>query len=164
MYNILMDNGDTDMKIAIMIDANNLFYRLKKKHNRKLDYAKYLAFCKELGLVNVACVYGVHVRGKSIAFMTRLKTIGFVPNYTNVTKRDENKIQSTTRICVEAIANMISYDTLIVGSSDKNLIPLFEYLKTQNKKVIVLSTNIPDAMYTAADKCIEIPVSMLEVR
>lgn len=152
------------MKIGIMVDANNIFYRLKMKHGQKLDYEKYLSYCKELGYVNLACVYGVHVRGRAIDFLTRLKTIGYIPQYTNVNKRDENKIQATVRIVVDAIAKMIDYDMLILGSSDKNLIPLLEYLKSQNKKVIILSTNIPKAMYTAAYKCIEIPVSMLEIR
>lgn len=150
------------MKLGIMIDANNLFYRLKMKHGQKLDYAKYLEYCKELGYVNFACVYGVHVKGQAVDFLTKLKTIGYVPRYTNVNKRDENKIQATVRIAVESIADMTKYDMLILGSSDKNLIPLLEYLKSQNKKVIMLSTNIPKAMYTAAYKCIEIPASMLE--
>ena len=152
------------MKIGIMIDANNLFYRLKMKHGQKLDYAKYLEYCNELGYVNFASVYGVHVRGQAIDFLTKLKTIGYIPHYTNVNKRDENKIQATVRIVVEAIADMMNYDTLILGSSDKNLIPLLEYLKTQDKKVIILSTNIPKAMFTAAYKCIEIPASMLKVK
>ena len=152
------------MKIGIMIDANNLYYRLNLKHGQKLDYAKYLAYCEELGYVNFAGVYGVHVRGQAVDFLTRLKTIGYNPRYMNVNKRDENKIQATVRIVVDAIADMVNYDTLILGSSDKNLIPLLEYLKLQNKKVIILSTNIPKAMYTAAYKCIEIPASMLETR
>lgn len=152
------------MKIGIMIDANNLFYRLNLKHGQKLDYKKYLNYCKELGYVNFACVYGVHVKGQAINFLTKLKSIGYIPHYTNVNKRDENKIQATVRIVVESIDYMINYDTLILGSSDKNLIPLLEYLKIQNKKVIILSTNIPKAMYTAAYKCIEIPASMLEIK
>ena len=150
------------MKIGIMIDANNLYYRLKLKHGQKLDYAEYLKYCSELGYVNFACVYGVHVRGQAVHFLTKLKTIGYIPCYTNVNKRDENKIQATVRIVVESIKFMDDYDTLILGSSNKNLIPLLEYLKEQNKKVIILSTNIPKAMYTATYKCIEIPPSMLE--
>jgi len=150
------------MKIGIMIDANNLFFTLRMKYNRKLDYAKYLEFCKELGDINFAAVYGVHVRGQAIDFLTKLKTIGYTPCYTNVNERDKTKIRATVRMVVEAMADMISYDTLIIGSSDKNLIPLFEYLKQQNKKVIVISTNIPNSMKMAAHKCIEIPKSMLE--
>ncbi|MCK5020571.1 MAG: NYN domain-containing protein [Candidatus Peribacteraceae bacterium] len=150
------------MKIGIMIDANNLFYTLMKKRNGKLNYAKYLEFCKELGYVNYANVYGVHVRGQAIDFLTKLKTIGYLPCYMNVNERDKTKIKATVRIVVEAIAHMLDYDTLILGSSDKNLIPLLEYLKSQNKKVIILATNIPKTMHTAAHKCIEIPASMLE--
>lgn len=145
-----------------MIDANNLFFTLRMKYNRKLDYAKYLEYCKELGDINFAAVYGIHVKGQAIDFLTKLKTIGFTPCYTNVNERDKTKIRATVRMVVEAMADMTSYDMLIIGSSDKNLIPLFEYLKQQEKKVIVISTNIPNNMKLAAYKCIEIPKSMLE--
>lgn len=150
------------MKIGIMIDANNLFFTLRMKFSRKLDYAKYLEFCEELGDINFACVYGVHVKGQAIDFLTKLKAIGYIPCYTNVKERDKTKIRATVRMVVDAMSNTINYDTLIVGSSDKNMIPLFEYLAQQQKKVVVISTNIPNSMKLAAHKCIEIPKSMLE--
>lgn len=150
------------MKIGIMIDANNLFFTLRLKYHRKLDYRAYLEYASELGLITMARVYGIHVRGQAIDFLTKLKTIGYHTQYTSVNERDKTKIKATVRVVVDAIALMDEYDTLIIGSSDKNLIPLLEYLKTQEKRVIILSTSIPNSMKTAAYKCIEIPKSMLE--
>lgn len=150
------------MKIAIMIDANNLFYTLKLKHHRKLDYSKYLEYVEHIGDVTLAEVHGVHIRGQAIDFITKLKSLGYSPRYVNVHVRDQNKIKATVRIVVDSIAQMVSYDTIVIGSNDKNLIPLLEYLKAQKKKVIILATDIPNSMKTAAYKCIEIPSSMLE--
>lgn len=150
------------MKIAVMIDANNLFYTLKLKYSRKLDYAKYLEYIEHIGDVSLAEVHGIHVRGQAIDFITKLKSLGYLPLYMNVHERDKNKIKATVRIVVNAIAQMVCYDTIVIGSSDKNLIPLLDYLKAQKKKVIILATDIPNTMKTAAYKCIEIPFSMLE--
>lgn len=150
------------MKIAIMIDANNLYFTLRMKFGRKLDYSKYLKFVKDIGEIKHANVYGIHVRGQAVDFLTKLKTLGFLPCYQNINERDMGKVKATSRIIVEAIAMMIDYDILVIGSSDKNILPLLEYLKAQNKKVIILAANIPNAIKTAAYKCIEIPSSLLE--
>ena len=72
------------MQIMIMADANNMYFTLNLKYHRKLDYEKYLKYISALGMITHARVYGVHVRGQAIDFLTRLKTLGYTPCYTNI--------------------------------------------------------------------------------
>jgi len=155
-------------RIGVFVDVSNLYYCIGKKFsNRKLDYAAYLAYIKELGDVQIAHAYGAQMRSEASGFIHCLKQIGFEPKYK--TPKDYHNKESFRRkadwdvgIAMDIVRLIERVDMLVLGTADGDLRPLVEWVKERGVEVFILSCGISRELKESATKFIEIPESMLE--
>ena len=147
-------------RVGVFIDANNLYYFLRRKYrDRKLDYKAYLQFVEDLGEITQSIVYGCQHPKDASPFISSLKHIGFETNFFG------NKmfpINCCGRMAVDILTHVTDYDTIIIGSNDVNLLSLIKYLTEQGIKVILFASNIGKVWSDIVENTIEIPESLLE--
>jgi uncharacterized LabA/DUF88 family protein len=147
-------------KIGIFLDISNLYYSVKNKYNRKIDYKKYWEFVEDLGEIQQAIAYGASMDGQARNFIHALRKIGFL------TKFKQPKMQKANwdvGIAVDAINMIGKLDLVVLGSADGDFAPLTEYLRLNGVDVIILACNISKELRNLCTRYIEIPESLLEV-
>jgi len=150
-------------RVGIFVDVANVYYCISKKFpNRKLDYQKYVqATGKE---ATYAAAYGTLMSDKVIAFITALKHIGFQTFFRRGRIVNERmlKVEWAVGLAVNAISKIDELDEYIIGSSDPELIPLVDYLKSKGKIVHVFACGINRGLKEHANTFTEIEESVLE--
>lgn len=140
------------MKIGIYVDVNNIYLELQKKYNKKLNYEKYYEYIQNIGTIEKAVAYGVQLHGEAKGFIICLKTIGFNPKFKKSSNWDSG-------ITIDVMRDAENFDSIWLGSSSPNILPLIKSLK----KVIIFAANISEDMQKVT-KTIEIPLSLMEAR
>jgi uncharacterized LabA/DUF88 family protein len=157
-------------RIGVFVDLSNLYYCTTYRHNgRKVDYRKYLEYCREIGEVTHAHAYGSQVNDQARAFIRALEKIGFTPKY------KEPKLIKTSRgvihkadwdvgmtIDVINIILGVGLDMIVLGSADGDMHPLVSWLEARGVQVLVLASGISFELKNATPRCVEIPESLLE--
>ena len=148
------------MNIGVSCDVNNLFQEIAKKYpKRKLNYRALYGYVDDLGVIKYARAYGSQLRNEAAIFIECLKRIGYTPRYEYKNRnRDYNW---SVDLAVDTISSLKDVDLTVICSNRRVLIPLLQYLKQQNKRIIILAANIPEIFSNYAE-CVEIPESMLE--
>lgn len=155
-------------RIGIFADVSNLYYCIGMKYaDRKLDYAAYLKFVKELGRLHVAYAYGAQLENEAMGFIHCLKNIGFTPKYkTPKTYRSsgqtKHKADWDVGIAIDIVMNVHNLDMIVLGSADGDLCPVVEWAQKHSTQVIILACGISKDLRDLADRAIEIPESLLE--
>lgn len=154
-------------RLGIFIDVSNLYYSISKRYNGKLDYSKLMKFLKDIGDVKRAIAYGAQIGNKASSFIYCLKGLGFETKYKKPkTYERENisyrKADWDVGITIDVIDNINDFDIIILGTADGDLLPLVDWIKKQNKEVIIVACNISSRLKTVASRFIEIPESLLE--
>lgn len=151
-------------KVCVFIDVKNQFYTINKKwNNRKLNYEKYLDKCKQFGEISRAFAYGTQIDKVASKFISCLHHIGYEPNF--------KEIEQHTWYCWDVgitieIVNQITHkrcDVIILGTSNRTLIPAILWAKAQGIRVIVMGCGIHNDIREACDEWVEIKEDMLEV-
>jgi len=141
-------------KVAIYIDANNFFNRLKDKEvsfpkGVRFDYDKFIHYLlKDRELVSKRYYVGIarnvmsNEKSRQIVhgqqkFLSALTAHGFVIKrgrimYDGKIREKGTDVKIAVDLVVGAADNM--YDTAILVSSDTDLIPAVKYLKYKGKK------------------------------
>ena len=142
-------------KIAVFVDATNLFYGIKTKYHRKLDYKVLRVYAEDLGHVVASVVYGTQISEGNASFIHCLQKLGFETKFKEPVSRNANW---NTQITVDAMR--VDTDIIMICTSDGGIAPLIEHLQ-QTQYVIVLACNIDRALLDTGASCVEIPESML---
>jgi uncharacterized LabA/DUF88 family protein len=153
-------------QIGLFVDIAGLYSQILHHHkNRRLDYAKYYEFVSTLGDVRCAIAYGAQKNDEAEQFKHALMHIGFDTKYKRAKmdpKRGLLKANWNVTLTLDAVNWSENVDCLILGSTDKDLIPLIEWCKSKGIMVIVFAAGVNKAMAKAASRVIEIPESLLE--
>ena len=154
-------------QIGIFVDVSNLYYCIKNKYKKKLDYGKYWNYIQDFGTIVIAKAYGAQVNNQAVGFIHCLKTVGFEPIFHSPKSfRDEagaisKKANYDTQITVDIIENMEKLDIIVIGSADSDFVPLGDVLIKRGKKIIIFACKI-SRDFDDRFLCIEIPESLLE--
>jgi len=154
-------------KIGFFVDISDLYGQVQRLHKtRRLDYQKYYDYVKDLGLIQCAIAYGCQKHNEADGFIHALEKIGFETKYQRVRPdpRHKGPIRADwdVTITLDVVARIEQFDTLILGSSCKTLLPLIEWCKERGIMVILLAACVGKKMERGANKTIEIPESLLE--
>jgi len=149
-------------RVGVFVDIGDQFFRINKKWSgRKLDYEKYYTKCKDFGEIVRAAAYGTQINKNATKFIAYLHHIGFEPRYKDM---EVGQWYSWSfGLCVDII-NLVTngkIDTLILGMSNKECIPLVNSIKEKGVKVIVMSCGIHKELKSAADRWVELSEELL---
>lgn len=140
----------------VYLDISDLYYRVKKRYNKKLNYKRLL---DSLGQVNKARAYGCQVNDEARGFIAHLSSIGIKVYYTKprvftVGDREIKNCNWLVDITISAICTKEKH--VVFCSSNIDLIPLFKHLQLMGIKVTVVSCGIPGAIKAIVDEWKEI--------
>lgn len=146
------------MQIGIYIDVSNIYFTLKDK-GLKLNYKTYLQYCKTLGNVTEAHVFGIKTP-EAKNFIKAVKTIGFIPHFkaSRTVHRNTLKGDCDINITIKILEDYNDLDLIVLGSADGDFKPLIQKLRSAGKQVVVLAKGISSTLHSVA-QCIELPKS-----
>lgn len=134
-------------KIAIFIDAANIFYS-QKTLGWRVDYEKFLSYWGKNGKVTGAYFYTavISTNQKQLKFFKALEKIGYTVITREVKIIKDNKNKKTiqkgnfdVKLAIDIVLKEKEYDMAILASGDSDFEPVLEHLKTIRKKVTVVS-------------------------
>lgn len=151
------------MTTGIFVDTANLYYKLNKKYNSKLDYAAYLNQID--GLILRAYAYVSQQGTEAAGFLTCLQDLKFVtrckrPRLIRFGDAVFKSCDWSCQLTLDAVDADVG--RVILGSSDPDLVPLVRWLQEQGLVVCVFACSIPRCLVDAADEVIEITEDLLE--
>lgn len=150
------------MSVNVFIDVSDIYHKLNRYHDAKLDYGVYLDFIEEkFGEIGKAIAYGSQTKGEATGFITCLKSVGFNVKYKRprvfkINGREIKRCEWGCEISVDAIRNAEPGGTIILGISNTDYIPLISYLRSFDIKVIIFASHVPNVFSKIADEVIEI--------
>lgn len=152
-----------DSKVGLFIDVNDQYYRINKKwEGRKLNYTAYLEKAKEFGEVSRAFAYGSHINNKAATFISALMSLGFETKFKRIVEKQWYNWAVGMSMDVVKMAVNDRIDTVVIGHSGMELVPLVNFIKQQGIRAVVIGCNINKELREAADRYIEISEDMLE--
>jgi uncharacterized LabA/DUF88 family protein len=156
-------------RMALFVDLINIFHNVNTAFSgAKLDYKIYLDKLNEEGIVFRAVAYGASIDDESYNFQKCLKINGFEVKYVQARRFNGKSIIKYTDRTIDIILDIIRMlerlDVVVIGSTNLNLIPFFDFLKEKGIGVIVYACNIPTEIKMHVDQWIEISEDLLEIR
>lgn len=155
-------------RILVLLDLSNMYYTLKRhREGRKLGFKPFLEFISDLGTITHKIAYGGRLGPQANTFITYLKDLGFETKYKEVKEfmgadgQNVRKANWDVGIAVDMICLADTYDTLVLGTADGDLVPAIQKVIAMDKRVIVFGCKISRDLQALAH-CIEIPDSLLE--
>lgn len=154
-------------RLGVFVDVSNLYYCVEKQHGRKIDYAKYLDFVRDLGEIKFAIAYAAIMGTAADGFLTILKDLGFevktrVPKeYPMAGGGIKRKCDFDCHIAMDMVTRVSQMDMCILGSADGDLTPAVDWLNIKTVPTVVLATGISSELARSAKSAIEIPPSIL---
>ena len=161
-----------DNVVYVFIDASNL-WEAQKAQGRLLDYEKTLKFIKENFKVSEIKVFyysaypaegtrdysldGRHrfftFLNKGLGFEVRKKELKRIKVVNEDGESIKEKGDMDVWIAVDAMHHLNKYNTAIFFTGDSDFLPLISYLKNNNKKVFIFSSqnNISEELRTGGD-------------
>jgi len=160
-------------KVGVFVDLRNLYFAINKRFaGRRLDYHKYLkGTLDESSILLRAIAYGVQINEESEKFINALEYYGFQTKYKNVYVESPDPEERTRALFRENwnvgisidIARLLDkLDVIILGSADRELIPLIEFIGEKGCECIIFASNIPPEIKEVATAWIEIGDQFLE--
>ncbi len=153
--------------IGIFVDISDIYHKVNRKFGGKVDYFRYMDTVIDEDKVYRAYAYGSQRGKEAVGFITCLRKCGFEPKYKApkivvVGDREIKHCDWGICIAVDIIHLIDKLDTIILGTSNPDFIPLIQLCQDRGKKVIVFACCVPVSLREAANEVIEINQSMLE--
>lgn len=141
-------------RVFVAIDGSNFYHKIKElglKHLLSFDYKEFVAWLAKKDKITSCCFYIGRIReeknnkkSKQLKkdqdkLLARLKNMGLTVKTGYILKSDNSyhekgvDVQIAVDICMKAVRN--EYDRLIIVSSDTDLVPAIEEVKSLGKKV-----------------------------
>ena len=155
------------MAIGLFVDTSDIYHKVKRKFEGKLCYEAYYEVVSDLGTVQQAFAYGMQTDNESSGFINCLKMTGFDfrfkrPRIMKIGDREIKRCDWGLKIAIDVVKIIDHLDTVILGISNPDFIPLIHWIKEQGVKVIILASGVPKSLKNVADSVIEIDESFLE--
>jgi len=153
--------------IGIFVDTSDLYHKVKRQFNSKLCYDAYYEAIKELGTIQQAFAYVMQTEQEARGFITCLKATGFTVRYKRprIMKIDEREVKRCdwgVGISVDIIKTIGHLNTIVLGTTNSDFIPLINWIKDQGVNVIILAAAVPRSLANAVNSVIEITEEYLE--
>lgn len=134
-------------KVYVFIDAANILYSQQTLHWR-VDYKRLKEyFEKECDLQAIYFYTGrVGDNHKQNSFIKKLEQFGYIVKAKEVKRIKisksayEWKGNLDVELTIDVLRNSDNFDTLILMSGDSDFAPLLDVIKSQHKRVLVMST------------------------
>ena len=134
-------------RVYVFVDAANILYS-QQDLNWKIDYKKLKEYFENECDLNGIYFYTGMVgdNKKQNSFLQKLTGLGYVVNAKEVKRikisRDsyERKGNLDVELTIDVLGNLQNFDTLILMSGDSDFAPLLDKAKSQQKRVLVMST------------------------
>lgn len=148
--------------LGIFVDVSDIYYKVNRKFDAKLDYKAYLdRFDDKIFRAFAYCSQ------KAPGFLTYLRGCGFTPKYKRpkiirISDREIKHCDWGIGITVDIINYLDNIDTVVLGTSNPDFIPLIQWLRTYETRVIIFACCVPLSLRNVADEVIEITEEELE--
>jgi uncharacterized LabA/DUF88 family protein len=151
--------------IGLYVDISDLYFKLLRTlGSGKLNYAGLLA-----GNEAVKVAYGCQNDNEAAAFIRYLKSLGFVTKYKKpytltIGEREIKRCSWGVGIATDVLSDLHSgkVDSVIICSSNPDLIPLLKHLKSEKINVMLEGCGIPNSMRKLVSFAKEYTVEDLE--
>ena len=155
--------GYVSRRIGFFADISNLYAHVWRNYKQRLDYQKYYDYVEKIGVIQRAIAYGCQKHNEAEGFRFALEQIGFTTKYMRPQPGSGIlRANWDVTIVLDIVDSLDLLDCLVIGSSDKRLIPLLEWCKNRGVMSIVFASGISQSVSRAASRSIEIPESLLE--
>ena len=153
--------------IGVFVDTSDLYHKVRKQFNGKLCYEAYFEDIKELGNISESFAYVMQIEQEAKGFINCLRSIGFTvrykrPKIMRIDDREVKRCDWGINISVDIIKKLDYINTVILGTTNSDFIPLINWLKNQGINVIIFASSIPRSLKNVANKIIEITEDHLE--
>lgn len=127
-----------DQRVAVLIDAANMYHSAKHIHGARLNFKNVLADAVGEGVLVRAIAYVITTKGgEEKPFIEAISSIGIeikskeLQEFASGAKKGDWDVGLT----VDAIRIGLACDAIVIVSGDGDYAPLVEYLKSQGKIV-----------------------------
>lgn len=153
--------------VALFADVSNLYYCVGKKYpEHKLDYNKYIVAATGGHDLFRAYAYGTEIKDEATSFKNCLKSFGYTPIYKNPryneVKGEYRNFDWAVGLALDVVRIVDRVHTVIIGSSDPDLVPLVEYIHQQGAECSIFACGISKELKEVADSWTEITECLLE--
>ncbi len=147
------------MSIGLFVDVSNLYYCVNKRFNSKIDYKKYL---EKIGPVDHMVAYGTYIKDEAKGFIKSLKGLGFSTKFVQTTVSRQTSLN--VDIAVDIFMKSERLTKVILGTSNRDLTPLINWLRSKGIKVSIVACGIPTELKNRVDGITEIDDEILEIQ
>jgi len=153
--------------IGLFVDTSDLYHRVRRKFNGKLCYEAYYEEVSSWGTMQQAVAYGMQIGDEAGGFITCLRMVGFDtrfkrPKVIRVGDREIKRCDHGVILTVDIVKMIDRLDTVVLGVSNPDYIPLISWIQDRGVKVIVLASCVPKSIRELASQVIEIDEEYLE--
>ena len=133
---------DTDQRVGIFVDVQNMFYSARTLHQSKLDYSKLLG--ELVGGRRLVRAIAYVVQKPDVdqdAFLEALRRAGYETRVRELTVRDDGSARGDwdVGITIDAMAMAARLDTVVLVTGDGDFLPLVNALKHRGCRVEIVS-------------------------
>ena len=154
-----------EQRVEVLIDVQNLYYSARNLYGQKVNFGEVLKTAVAGRKFIRAFAYVVRTKtGEEKPFFDALTKLGIETRVRDLQEfyGGAKKADWDVGIVIDAIRTASSLDVIILASGDGDFIPLVEYLKTQGKRVEVLSFGKTTSLKLkeAADEFIDLDLEL----
>lgn len=133
---------DTDQRVGIFVDVQNMFYSARTLHQSKVDYSKLLG--ELVGQRNLVRAIAYVVQKPEVdqdAFLEALRRAGYEVKVRELTVRDDGSARGDwdVGITIDAMCMARKLDTVLLVTGDGDFVPLADALKREGCRVEIVS-------------------------
>ena len=139
------------MKVGAFVDLPNIsFCYGRKTTKRKVNYVEYKKYVDKFGDSVVLNAYGIQTDGRAKEFIAFLERTGYETYF--VDRTDQKRfINVGPTIVIDVVRSIDEYETVILGTTDPDMVPLIQWCKDQGKVVIIIAADITDEVKELCD-------------
>lgn len=144
-------------RIALFVDAQNLYYSARMGYAAKVNYEKLMNLITANRKLAKAYAYIVQApEGDVKPFASSLERFGYIVKIKDVRTRSDgsSKANWDMGMALDILSILDSVDTIVLASGDGDFVPLVEFIKSKNKRVEIFafSDNTAYDLKEKADK------------
>ena len=148
------------MTTGLFIDVANLYFCVKKRFlGRKVNY-EYLY--EKFKPTTCAKAYGVRLQSEANSFIKTLKQIGFETRFIKSIPKRHTSLN--VDITMDIVRRASKLSTVILGTTDRDILPLVKWLQEQGIKTIIMGCGVPIELQTSGVEIVEITEDYLEIK
>ena len=152
-------------RVGLYVDVSNLYYCVSKKFvGKKIDYSKYLETVEnkipDKSSFTEIHAYGTKIEDEARAFIRRLNSLGFTTKFVRTTRTRSTSLN--VNIAMDIMRVIDELDIIILGSANREMIPLVNYLKEHGKIVYIVACGICNELRNITNIPLEVDEDELE--